>query len=86
MASHHAEQCSYLDLVSKETRSCDSHMTHDIKPWWSCTEDTTCVIDELPMRECLWREDEMICGVCDEIERTTGERMETQVDKTNFIT
>jgi hypothetical protein len=75
MASYHAEQCSYVDIVTMERKSHDCHMmsVNDVvRPWWVCPEEPNSVIDELPVRECRWREEEVTCDLCDEVERRVG--------------
>ena len=77
MASHEAEQHSYLDIVSTETTSCDSHMrSNDIigRAWWRGEEEEAGLMDELPERVCRWREEEVGRGVCEEVERRSGGR------------
>jgi hypothetical protein len=76
MASHHAEQDSYLDVISMETASDDCHMGRDdiiSRAWWRTSEgERAGLLDELPERVCRWREEEVGRGVCEEVERRRG--------------
>lgn len=74
MASHCAEQHSYVDTVAIDRRSCDHHMIlfDDVfRPWWVCPEESS-VLDELPVSECVWGEEEVNCALCEEVERGVG--------------
>lgn len=70
-AAHSTEQFSYVDTIALERRSCDHHMMSVddiIRPWWVCPEDDG-MLDELPMRECVWGEEMMKSALCEEVER-----------------
>lgn len=57
-----------------ERRSCDHHMTcvdELIRPWWVCPEEGS-VLDELPVRECVWGEEMVNSALCEEVERGVG--------------
>lgn len=83
MASHRAEQCSYVDVISMETNHTRSD---DIikRVWWKCEEEEVGLLDELPERETRWREEEVEEGVCEEVERGGGGSHHDPISWTKF--
>ena len=56
------------------------------RPWWACPEEANSVLDELPVRECVWEEEEVRCGVCEEVERGVGRVRSDSRDDAMFWT
>ena len=67
-----------MDVVAMETTSCD-HMTRALsQSWWRREKPAVVgVLDELPLRETCWREEEIVGGVCEEVMRGAGGRVRT---------
>lgn len=71
-----------------ERRSHDRHVMYvdDImRPWWVCPEECD-VLDELPVRECVWREEMVNGALCEEVTRGVGGVVRSEPLNTMFWT
>lgn len=87
-AAHCAEQHSYVDTVAMERRSHDRHVMYVddvIRPWWVCQEECG-VLDELPVRECVWGEEMVNGALCEEVKGRVGGVVRGESLSTTFWT